>query len=190
MNSKFFKACGVLSFLFFSASGLAALIQNDRPSQASDIKLDHRFGAGLMVAGGAGIMGLALDVNLNPFFSTSAYLGTGYEFNSVGVKAQYYILGASVHPFIGAGYAHWFASPGILNLDKINPSLIYGSLLNDDQKARAFKEGFALHLIYPTFGIQFVHESQFSLSAELMYLFDISDFSGNPYFGVGSYYYF
>lgn len=188
--SKKIKPVRVLVLFLICATAHAALIQNDRPSQASDIKLDHRFGTGLLVAGAAGILGLGIDINLNPFFSTTAFMGTGYEFTAVGVKAQYYILGESVHPYIGAGYATWFASPGILNLDKINPSLIYGSLLNADQKAAAFKNGFSLHLIYPTFGIQFVHETQFSVSAELMYLFNITDFSGSPYVGLNSYYYF
>lgn len=185
------KRLVLLSALFlYSSFGFATLIQNDTHTSAADIKLDHRFGAGVMIAGGAGVLGAAFDVNFNPFLSTSAYIGTGHEFTAIGFKAQYYILGSVVHPFIGLGYSNWFAGPGIQNINKINPKLIYLSLLNDEQRANAFRDGFSVHLIYPTFGVQFVHESQFSVAAEIMYLFDITDFQGSPYFGISNYYYF
>jgi hypothetical protein len=181
---------GIFLIYLIAIPSQAALIQNDTPSPASDIKLDHRFGAGLMVAGQAGLMGVSIDLNFNPFFSTTAIIGTGYDFSSLGFKAQYYILGTSVHPYIGAGYAYWWASPGITNIKNSYPGLIDSSLLSEEQIINAFANGFNLHLIYPTFGVQFIHDSQFSLAGEIMYLFDITDFSGSPYFGISSHYYF
>jgi len=187
---NFFSFFSAIALFFLSSSAFSALIQNDTRTPAADTKLDHRFGAGLMVGGGSGVMGLSADVNFNPFLSVTGYFGTGYEYTSLGVKTQYYILGKTFHPFIGMGYAYWFAKPGIQNPEKINPGLIFSSLLNETERKNIFTDGFDLHLFYPTFGIQFIHESQFSVTAELMYLFDISDFSGSPYFGFSSHFYF
>jgi hypothetical protein len=166
------------------------LIQNDVASPAADIKLDHRVGAGIGFAGPMGLLGLLVDVNLNPFLSLSGFAGTGYEYMAFGGKINYYILGMDVHPFLSLGYANWSAGPGLRNLTRIHPGLIYDSLLDPTQRATAFKNGFMLHLLYPTFGVQYIHPSRFGFSAELMYLFDLGDFKGSPYFGLNALYYF
>ncbi len=172
----------------FGVAHAAEAQQNEIP--ISDFKVDHRIGAGLMIGGSSGVMGLIADININPFFSTTVSLGTGYAYYAAGAKFQYYLLGTILSPFIGVGYAHWRSFRGINEIGALYPNFIFSALLNDEQKKSTVKDGLALHLAYPSIGLQYIHESGFGVSTEIVYLFDVTDFKGVPYFSVQTFYYF
>lgn len=168
----------------------SGFVHNEVRAEVADIKMDHRVGAGVMLGGAAGVLGVLVDININPFVTASAHVGTGYDYLAFGVKGQFFVLGSIVHPYVGFGFSHWRSSNRFTNIKDLYPSYVFSSLMSDEQKQKAASKGFALNLIYPCFGIQYVHDSRFGASAELMYLFDTSDFKGAPYFGINTHYYF
>ncbi len=167
--------------------GVAISLLWGTPCQAGttleDLKMDKRFGIGIEVGGPMAIMGIDIDVNVTEQFSLSAGLGTGMDYSTIGLKARYFLPGKTVSPYIGAGFAHWWSQG--TNDTSPGPGILQRFLVGDDPR-----QGFSLFIVYPTFGVQFLHASGFEVSAEVEYLFKLFDMANGPYAGLGVHWYF
>lgn len=149
------------------------------------LKTKKRFGLGLTAGGGLGIMGIEGDINLVPELSVSIGWGTGIDYSSFHVKARYFILGEWVSPYIGLGFAHWWADGrGDRN---VSPSILRNKFLKtvDDPS-----QGFSIFMGYPCVGVQFMHEYGFSVSAEVLALFKLFGLANGTYAGASFHWYF
>ncbi len=149
------------------------------------LKTKKRFGLGLSVGGGYGIMGLEGDINVMPELSISIGWGTGIDYSSFNVKARYFLLGEWVSPYLGLGFAHWWSDgKGDRN---VAPTLLRNKFLSsvDDPS-----QGYSIFMGYPCVGVQFLHHSGFSFSAEVMALFKLFGLANGTYASASAHWYF
>jgi len=168
----------VLAFLFgiVSASSFASFME--------DFKMERRFGAGFGVGGPLSALGLEIEFNLSPDISISGGVGSGLDYSTFAVKGKYFLLGDQVSPYFLLGFARWWTD-GTANTD-IGPSVLKNNFL----EGRDPRSGFSVWTLYPGIGVQFLHDSGFSVYAEAHYLFKIANFSNGTYAGLGASWFF
>ncbi len=149
------------------------------------LKTKKRFGLGLTGGGGYGIMGLEGDFNLVPEFSVSIGWGTGIDYSSFNVKARYFLLGEWVSPYFGLGFSHWW-SDGRGSRD-VSPAILRNKFLASVEDPT---QGYSIFMAYPCVGVQFMHFSGFSFSAEVMALFKLFNLANGTYAGASAHWYF
>lgn len=151
----------------------------------AEIRMEKRFGVGLGAAGPLSVLGVEGDVNLTEVFSVAGGIGTGLDYSTFMAKGRYFLLGKSVTPYFGAGIARWWTMG--TKETKLKPSVLANKFLSpaDDPS-----QGFSIFLFYPLVGVQFLHPSGFSVSAELQYLFKLMNFANGTYAGLGVHWYF
>lgn len=149
-----------------------------------DFKEERRFGAGVGVGGPLSALGLEVEFNLDPRFSLSGGVGSGFSYSTFAVKGKYFLLGDQVSPYFLVGFARWW-SQGTLERD-IGPSVLKNIFL-DGVDPRA---GFSIWTVYPGIGVQFMHDSGFALYAEAHYLFKVPNFANGTYAGIGASWFF
>lgn len=149
-----------------------------------DFRMERRFGAGVGVGGPLSALGLELEFNLTPEFSVAGGLGSGMDYSTLAVKGKYFLLGDQVSPYFLVGFARWW-SDGTVDSD-IGPSVLKNVFLQG-QDPRA---GFSVWSLYPGIGVQFLHDSGFSVYAEAHYLFKMPNFSNGTYAGLGASWFF
>lgn len=170
------------------ALGLGLLIARSASAAAGsleDLKLEKRFGIGATAAGGLGILGLQIDINVTSDFSMTGGIGTGLDYNSVMVEGKYYLLGKSVSPYIAFGISRWWSDG--TNEKHPSPSLLGDKFLKDEIN---LTQGFDLFIVYPAIGVQFMHAMGFSFYAEAQYMFKLMNMVHGAYAGLGVLWYF
>ncbi|MFM8270544.1 MAG: hypothetical protein ACKN9V_10180, partial [Pseudomonadota bacterium] len=111
-------------------------------------------------------------------------LGTGFDYSTLAVKGRYFLLGDQVSPYFLLGLARWW-SQGTTQ-QNIGPSVLKNVFLDGADP----RNGFSIWTLYPGIGVQFIHDSGFSLYLEAHYLFKIIDFSNGTYAGMGASWFF
>jgi hypothetical protein len=176
------KSLGVMYFsvlflLFgFSASGASSL---------EELKMEKRFGIGFSAGGPLSILGIEADVNFTEQFSVSGGVGTGLDYNSLMLKARYSLLGKWVSPYFAAGFARWWS--GGTNAKNLGPSLLTNTFLPPGYDT---SKGFDVCMVYPAFGVEFMHPAGVSFFGEVQYLFKLFDLANGFYGGLGMHWYF
>lgn len=171
----------IVSFFLFSTIAFAA----HSGASLEALKMDKRFGIGLTAAGGLSLFGLEVDINVTEDFSLSGGLGTGLDYSTVAVKGRYFLLGKSVSPYIGVGFARWWSDS--LKSRDVAPSLLSRNFLADDLDP---SKGFNIFLAYPMLGVQYMHPMGIEISVEAMYLFKLLTLANGAYAGLGVHWYF
>ena len=144
-----------------------------------DFKMERRFGAGFGVGGPLSALGLEVEFNIKPEVSITGGLGTGMDYSTLAVKGRYFLLGDQVSPYFLFGVARWW-SQGTTQGD-IGPAVLKNIFLEGVDPRR----GFSIWTIYPGVGVQFIHDSGFSVYLEAHYLFKVIDFANGTYAGMG-----
>lgn len=150
-----------------------------------ELRMLKRFGVGISAAGPLSVIGMEFDVNVSESFSIGGGIGSGLDYSSMMVKGRYFLLGQSVSPYIGAGLARWWTSG--TKEKNLKPSVLPNRFLSPNQD---LTKGFDIFMMYPVFGVQFLHQVGFSVSAELQYLFKLVSFSNGTYAGLSMHWYF
>lgn len=150
-----------------------------------ELKMQKRFGIGVSAAGPLSLMGVEIDVNFTEEFSVSAGLGTAMDYNTWMLKGKYYFLGKWVSPYFALGVANWWT--GQASNGDLKPSSFTSKFFdpNDD-----LSNGFSLWLVYPAFGVQFMHPMGIGFYAEIQYFFKLLNFANGLYAGTGVHWYF
>ncbi|NBX75796.1 MAG: hypothetical protein EBQ92_04515 [Proteobacteria bacterium] len=144
-----------------------------------DFKMERRFGAGFGVGGPLSALGLEVEFNIKPEVSITGGLGTGMDYSTLAVKGRYFLLGDQVSPYFLFGVARWW-SQGTTQND-IGPAVLKNIFLEGLDP----RMGFSIWTIYPGVGVQFIHDSGFSIYLEAHYLFKVIDFANGTYAGMG-----
>jgi len=144
-----------------------------------DFKTERRFGAGVGVGGPLSSLGLEIEFNIKPEISVTGGLGTGMDYSTLAVKGRYFLLGDQVSPYFLFGLARWW-SQGTTQSD-IGPAVLKNIFLDGADP----RNGFSVWTIYPGIGVQFIHDSGFSVYLEAHYLFKILNFANGTYAGMG-----
>ena len=150
-----------------------------------DLRMEKRFGFGFSAAGPLSLLGMEFDINLTEEFSIGGGMGTGLDYNTIMVKGRYFLLGKTVSPYIGAGFARWWSNG--TNEDSLSPSMLLEKFLPADVD---LTDGFNLFLAYPVLGVQFMHPMGLSVFAEIQYFFKIFSLANGAYAGLGMHWYF
>jgi len=172
-----------LTILFFSYSLTAA--SSAGQNSLETLKMEKRFGIGVVAGGPLSIFGIEIDINISEDFSLSGGIGTGIDYSTLALKGRYYLLGRSVSPYVGFGVARWWADS--LKSADLAPALVSNNFLGDGFKP---EDGLNLFLLYPVLGVQYLHPMGIEFSAEVMYLFKLLNFANAAYAGVGVHWYF
>lgn len=150
-----------------------------------ELRMTKRFGFGFSAAGPLSILGMEVDVNVTEEISIGGGIGTGLDYSTFMVKGRYFLLGKSVSPYFGAGFARWWTSRSI---DKnIGPSVLVDEFLSESED---LSKGFSVYTFYPLIGVQFMHPMGLAVFAELHYLFKLFNFANGTYAGLGMHWYF
>jgi len=149
-----------------------------------EFKKERRFGFGFGVGGPLSALGLEVEFNLEPQFSLVGGIGSGLDYSTFAAKGKYFLLGDQVSPYFLVGFARWW-SQGTTQAD-IGPSVLKNVFLSGIDP----RNGFSVWTIYPGIGVQFLHDSGFSLYAEAHYLFKVPSFSNGTYAGLGMSWFF
>jgi len=149
-----------------------------------DFRMERRFGAGIGVGGPLSALGLELEFNLSPEWSLAGGLGSGMDYSTLAVKGKYFLLGDQVSPYFLFGFARWW-SEGTVNRE-IGPSVLKNVFLQGQDP----RNGFNVWTAFPGIGVQFLHDSGFSVYAEAHYLFKMPNFSNGTYAGLGASWFF
>lgn len=166
----------VLGIWICSISGAASFLE--------EFKQERRFGAGFAVGGPLSAVGIEIEFNIEPEFSLSGGIGSGFDYSSFAVKGKYFLLGDQVSPYFFAGFARWW-SQGTTQTD-IGPSVLKNVFLSGEDP----RNGFSVWTLYPGIGVQFLHDTGFSVYLEAMYLFRLLNFSNGTYAGLGASWFF
>lgn len=150
-----------------------------------DLRLQKRFGVGIAAGGGVAMFGIEVDVNLTEDYSLSGALGTGIDYSTFAIKGRYFLLGREFSPYLGLGFARWWTNG--TQERNVAPAILKNEFLADEKD---FADGFSVYILYPAFGVQFLHQSGFSMSAELQYMFRMFNFSNGTYAGLSAQWYF
>lgn len=155
------------------------------PTALESLKMRKRFGLGVTVGGGLALMGLEGDINITPQVSASIGWGTGIDYSSFSVRARYFLLGEWVSPYVGFGFAHWWASSNASR--DVSPSLLKNKFLSgvDD-----ISQGYNIFMAYPSVGVQFMHRAGFAVSFEVMWMFKLLTLANGTYAGAAFHWYF
>lgn len=158
---------------------------SDAPTALESLKTRKRFGLGVTAGGGLAIMGLEGDFNITPNFSASIGWGTGVDYSTFGVHARYYLLGEWVSPFIGLGFAHWWASANAPR--DVGPAVLRNKFLDG---VSDLSQGYNIFILYPSVGVQFMHHMGFAFSFEVMQMFKLMNLANGTYAGGSFHWYF
>lgn len=149
------------------------------------MRMEKRFGFGISAAGPLSLLGLEIDINLTEEWSIGGGLGTGLDYNTMMVKARYFMLGKSVSPYVGMGLARWWSKG--TNASSLSPSILSEKMLPPGWD---LKDGFDVFMAYPVLGVQFMHPMGLSVFAEIQYFFKLFNLANGAYAGLGMHWYF
>jgi len=150
-----------------------------------ELRMEKRFGVGISAGGPLSLFGMEVDFNLTEQISLGGGIGTGLDYSTAMIKLRYFLLGRSVSPYFGGGFARWWTNG--TRETKFSP----GGLTSEFLPAKKdYKDGFSVFLFYPTVGVQFMHVMGLSVYAELQYLFKLVDFTNGTYAGLGMKWFF
>ncbi|MBK9293604.1 MAG: hypothetical protein IPM57_04040 [Oligoflexia bacterium] len=156
-----------------------------------EMRKNRRFGVGLQAAGALGFGGAIMDLNFTPQWSFGAGFGGGEGFQTFKLEGRYVLTGDWLMPYFAFGYANWTSIGKADRISRTNPSYLGEKLLTETEK----NEGeYKKHLIYPSFGLQFMQLTGewagFSLLAEFTALIDLGGFVAAPTGTLSALYYF
>jgi len=151
-----------------------------------ELRMEKRFGFGFSAAGPLSALGMEIDMNLNENFSLGAGLGTGMDYSTFMIKGRYFILGKSVSPYFAVGFARWWTKEP-LKKGGVSPAVLQNVFLAGEKNQ---DKGFDIYIVYPAFGVQFMHPMGLAVSAEVQYLFKLFNMSSGTYAGLGIHWYF
>ncbi len=157
----------------------------DPMTALESLKMRKRFGLGITAGGGLAIMGLEGDINITPQLAASIGWGTGIDYSSFSIRARYYLLGEWVSPYVGFGFAHWWASANASR--DVSPSILRNKFLSPSDD---LSQGYNIFMAYPSVGVQFMHHSGFAVSFEVMMLFKLMTLANGTYAGASFHWYF
>ncbi|OFZ28421.1 MAG: hypothetical protein A2622_04795 [Bdellovibrionales bacterium RIFCSPHIGHO2_01_FULL_40_29] len=151
---------------------------------------DHKkFGLGVMVGGAAGLIGLNLEINLDPTEAIGFGLGAGSGYNSFQVGWKHNFIGNYLSPYTKVGYSKWFNSAS--SSSAAGDSDILKRVLTDDEiKNNRFSADF----IVASGGLEYNQlEGELSgmnLFGELVMMAEVQDLTLIPSGAVGIIYYY
>ena len=149
-----------------------------------DMRMKKRIGIGFSAAGPLSVMGVEVDVNLTESLSVSMGFGTGVDYSTLMVKGRYFLIQEWISPYLALGFARWWSDGTAKNI--ISPSFLQENFL----KGKNLTEGFAVDMIFPAVGAEFMHPLGVGFFAELQYFISLRDFKTGVYGGMGAHWYF
>lgn len=178
---------GIVAWLMIGlvASALGSPSEERETIELKDLRMRKRFGVGFSAAGPLSILGMEIDINISENFSLGAGIGTGLDYSTFMIKGRYFLLGESVSPYLGAGFARWQS-------DRSTPQRLAPAMLSEQFLPPNYDvtKGFEVLLVYPVLGVQFMHVMGMSVFVEAQYLFKLFDFASGLYAGLGIHWYF
>jgi hypothetical protein len=153
----------------------------------------RRVGIGATAAGPLGFLGVNMELNFTPRWGFGAGFGGSFgEYQAYTFQVKHVLAGEWLLPYMSFGYAKWYTTgPAKGRIGALNPSFLSDRFLSEGQKAAG---DFAVHLIYPSFGLQYVQLSGpwagTSVYAEVVVLIDVDGLETVPTGTLGALYYF
>ena len=96
-----------------------------------EMKAHKRLGIGMMVGGATGLLGLNLEINVEPTEAAVFGLGTGPSYNSFNFGWKHNFIGNYLSPYTKVGYSKWFNAGG--SSASASDSDILRRVLNDEE---------------------------------------------------------
>lgn len=154
-------------------------------SNVDELKMQRRFGLGMSAGGPLSVLGLEVDVNIEPEWGVSLGIGTGLDYSTMMAKTRFFLPGQWVSPYLTAGIARWWSNG---TKEKVlGPSILRNKFLPGESD---FTNGFDVWIVYPGIGVQFMHSLGFAFYAEVQYLFKLFNLANGTYAGLGMHWYF
>lgn len=145
------------------------------------------FGIGFVGGAQYGVFGAEIDFKVDESWSAGFGWGTGMSYSTWGLHARRYLHRGTFSTFMKFGYANWHLGQVPRDGENVSPQFLVKRFLGVDGNLVLNKTA---HLVYPSIGIDYQHESGIAFHALLQYLVGVSDFSGALYAGAGFFYYF
>lgn len=160
-------------------------------SEGLEMRKIRRVAVGASYGGNLGRFGANLELNFNPEVGFLVGYGGGDGYQAMTFQLKKYLAGDAFLPFISGGYARWFGRESDEGLGASNPNFIAEKFLSASERASG---EFELDILYPSVGIQYVNldgeYAGLSLYAEVLLLFEVSEFQSAPTAAAGMMYYF
>lgn len=153
------------------------------------LKEHRKVGVSTVVAGAAGVLGLQLELNIEPEDSTVLIKGGGPGYDSFGIFWKHSFDGGALVPYSTLGFARWY-NGGHGSTSQYNRGMI-SQFLSESEKDSG---KFGVNLLVGSLGAQYVelYDQYAGLSyfGELSLLFDTFHGNFGPTAGFGVGYYF
>ena len=192
-----------LGLLLESLQGYAAIKGvNYKPERSStyrfsspdglSLRQTRRAGLGVAAAGAYGIMGINIELNFTPRWSSLIGFGVSTEFQTFQFQARRYLGGESLLPYLGLGFAHWTNNGETEGgIQKTNPTYVAQQFMTEDERSRG---EIAESLMYPAVGVQYLilngPWTGVGVNLELDLLIELEAFAAVPTGSLGFSYYF
>jgi hypothetical protein len=181
----------------------AILIEDGKPKRTSiessriapdglSMRKIRRAGIGASAAGPLGALGVNLELNFTDRWGMGAGFGGSTNYQAYTFQVKHVLAGEWLLPYLSFGYSRWYTtgkSRG--SIRETSPIFLGERFLSDREKMLG---EFSTHLIYPSFGLQYVQLSGswagFSIFTELVMLIEVEDLEAVPTGTLGMLYYF
>jgi hypothetical protein len=157
-----------------------------------DLRSQKRVGAGFVLGGSVGLMGVMTELNFTPTDSVVTAFGGGPRYNSFTLGWKHSWSTGSISPYTGINYSYWYSSSRKQDyMGNSNPGFLSSKILTEDEK----KNGqFGRSLLIPVAGIQFYQLSGSaagtSVFAEVEMITSVEDLKPNITGSLGTVYFF
>ncbi len=148
------------------------------------------LGVGFVGAGSYGVFGTEVDFGFGDDWAGGFGIGTGMSYSTWSAYARnYFKQGGTINTFFQAGYANWLLGKSPKRGSDVLPDFLAKRFLASE-KTGAYYAPSRAHLIYPSIGALFQHNTGLAATLMVQYLISIGDFSGALYGSFGVHYYF
>jgi hypothetical protein len=152
----------------------------------------RRAGIGASASGALGFMGANLELNFTDRWGFGAGFGGSSNYQAYTFQIKHVLAGEWLLPYLSFGYAKWYTAGSPKGpIRETNPAFLSQKFMSDIEKDRG---DFAVHLIYPGFGLQYVQLTGpwagYSIYADVLLLVEVEDFESVPTGTLGMMYYF
>jgi hypothetical protein len=153
--------------------------------QLDELKLEKRFGIGFTAGGPLSVLGVEAAANITENFNMSIGVGTGLDYSTLAIKGRYFLLGKTVSPYIGAGFARWWTDG--TKEKALSPSLLVNGFLPANYDP---SKGFSVVTFFPCIGAEYMHPFGIAIYAEVQYMVELFSLASGAYAGMGVHWYF
>lgn len=169
------------------------IYENQEFKNFDQLRKKRRVGAGAVLGGSIGMMGLQLELNITEVLSGLLQFGGGPQYSSFGFLGRYNgteIGNYPIVPIFSAGVSSW-SGRGDGSLEKSNPSYLASKYLSqEERKTGRFSKAFLVGGAGLQFNQLFGPLTGLSAFASVDLVVDLIEVSPTPVGSVGTTFYF